>query len=530
MAMFASLGMAQTVASLPAGAGGTDAKTAQKMAGSHQTPKPLEGCFGSLADALERQQWVEAHGELPKHEYRAPRKAGEGVTYTYSGFNSEGGGTGDNGNPRGGMVNFNLNPFACDSVCSDGGLSPYAFVKDGKLYAIQPIQNREDGSCPKQQRTIFDANTFELLEQETFDTAHGGKTSYCGMYFAYDELSDVIWALSTETETIYTPLFDNIQTTYLNIYDPLTGRLNRVGALGEWRYTGDDMDNYALKSLCCIEGNLYSQLKRGDKMILVRINPWTLETTQVGKTDMTTKGCVDLNPMIMKDESTLLVNHYDLYTGTTYYEVSTFSRDQGATVKTTEVEKLPTGYSMFYQRPETLTQTASNMEPVEDLAVSVDDAFTEISVSFTVPSRMADGSELEYPYWVTDLQKTVRPTVFIDGNATTAVIDCGTNVAYGKKATAKVVLADNSWLDIKPGLHTVALKLFSNYNGAHFHNSSVTAVLGSDAPSAVSSPKLAIADGVATISWTAPTVAEHEDFGGTFAPSALTYTVIRDDG
>lgn len=530
LAMLASQGMAQTVASWPAVASGTDAAmAAQKMVANQQTFKPLEVGFGSAADAWERQQWVEAHGELPKQEFHAPMRAEEGVTYTYSGFNLEAGGAGDNGMARAGMVNFNLNPFAGDSVCSDGGLSPYAFVKDGKLYAIQAIQNRSDGTCPKQQRTIYDANTFELLEQETFDTAHGGKTSYCGMYFAYDELSDVIWALSTETVTVYTPLFDNIETTYLNIYDPATGRLKRVGALGQWKYTNEGKDNYTLKSLCCIEGNLYSQLKRGDKMVLVRIDPYTLENKQVGKTDITTNGCVDLNPMIMKNETTLLVNHYDLYTGTTYYEVSTLSRDQGATVKTTEVEKLPTGYSMFYQRPETLTQTPSNMEPVEDLAVSVDDAFTEISVTFTVPSRMADGSELEYPFWVTDMQKSVRPTIFIDGNATTAVVDCGSSVAYGKTATAKVVLADNSWLDIKPGLHTVALKLFSNYSEAKFHNCSVTSVFGSDAPSAVSSPKLSIADGVATISWSAPTEAQHEDFGGVFDSSALTYTVVRDD-
>ena len=88
------------------------------------------------------------------------------------------------------MVNFNLTPFACDTVSSDSGLSPYSYTAKGKLYCFLPIQDGATGNYNTIVRTVYDANTLELLSKKTFTNANGN-SSYVPYMMSYDDQRDV---------------------------------------------------------------------------------------------------------------------------------------------------------------------------------------------------------------------------------------------------------------------------------------------------------------------------------------------------
>lgn len=74
-----------------------------------------------------------------------PRRASEEQrVWQYTGFNA-GAGTKEDGTETGGFVNFSLLPFACDTVSSDNGTSPYSYMAKGKLYCFLPFYDQSTG-------------------------------------------------------------------------------------------------------------------------------------------------------------------------------------------------------------------------------------------------------------------------------------------------------------------------------------------------------------------------------------------------
>ena len=67
---------------------------------------------------------------------KATQKAdAENKMWTYTGFNVEAG-TKEDGSKTGGLVDFNLQPFECDTVSSDNGLSPYSGQTHQTFYLL----------------------------------------------------------------------------------------------------------------------------------------------------------------------------------------------------------------------------------------------------------------------------------------------------------------------------------------------------------------------------------------------------------
>lgn len=480
-----------------------------------QSPWPI----WSLSDKAAYGQYVTAQGSKPALspayvQKRSPYAPEDDTQYTYTGFNLSAGLSADGTTSTGGMVNFNLNPFACDTVSSDSGVSPYSYVKDGKLYCYLPIYDSTTSTYSQFTLTVYDANTLEKLEQTTLANPTG-ETSRVPYIISYDDARDVVYAISIEN---YAANGDGT-SYYLNIINPTTHQLQRIGYIGGWR-SDRDKGNVNIKGFTATSGTLRLQ-NADDSLYIDELDPMTLSLTRVGRTTMPMLYLYGQQPMIY-DSSTgnLLVNHYDMDNGTVYYNIAPYLA-WGATdnvLKTEEIEKAPTGFTYFYQRPATKpTYTTSTLGDISDLAVTVEGTSTTAHVSFTVPSTTTDGHAVDIPSYGS---KNLRCYVYVDNNYT-SVSTLPSSITYGDKLAFD--------LELTSGLHIVTVQLYPLFSEMAQTRKGTQVVCGYDAPTAVTDAQLAINDGVATITWTAPTTGRYADFGSTFDASSLTYTVVRNN-
>jgi len=313
---------AQTVLTLPRVAQPADASVAgtQQRVASKTVNKlsPTEGLI-----TAEDQAVLEAFnqtGNLPASfaPVLGPDEPEDSTLYRYTGFNAYAGVTSE-GNATGGWVNFNLEPFACDTVRSCKEATPYSYVQGDKLYTFAPVYDYSVSGYPTVIRTTFDANTLELLEQKTFTNCNPtGDKSRVPYLLTYDDSRDVVWVISMGDGT---PTGAHGATYYLNILDTATCKLKRMGMLGYYD-SSLEKGNYSPRGFVAGYGTLYVQL-RDDKIYLGKIDPTTLETTVIGSTSMPNLYIYGQQPMIYDSNmGYLLVNHYDMSNGTQYYRVS----------------------------------------------------------------------------------------------------------------------------------------------------------------------------------------------------------------
>lgn len=365
---------------------------AESMSTDYKSPWPLQ----TFDEKTIYSRFIKEKGNVPTLiapiPYKTSAKAESEILYTYTGFNA-GAGLDENGNATGGMVNFNLTPFACDTVSSDSGLSPYSYTAKGKLYCFLPIQDGATGNYNTIVRTVYDANTLELLSKKTFTNANGN-SSYVPYMMSYDDQRDVVFAISMENVR-----YQGYGGTdyYLNILDTATCRLQRVGFLGSYR-AYKTSGNYNPKGFVAGYGSLFVQLA-DDSIYMAKIDPVTCKTTIIGRTKMPNQYVYGQQPMIYNvAEGSLLVNHYDFNYGTVYYKVSPFvpygSKED--TCKTVLVEKTPTGFTYFYKRPEAETTFSKlQLDDINDLVVSVAEGSNDANISFTIPSTVNGGENIE---------------------------------------------------------------------------------------------------------------------------------------
>lgn len=507
---------AQTVLTVPQkGKPGKDALANPKK----QTAAVAEGFKSawplySLGDKQAFGNYVSAKGARPAAPAFGVKKASaaseDAVVYTYTGFNQAAGHTED-GSETGGLVNFNLKPFACDSVSSDPGLSPYSYMAKGKLYSFMPHMDVATGKYTSLTRTTYDANTLAKIDERTVDTPEG-TADRMPYILSYDDSRDVVYAISMGASS------NNIQPYYLNVLDTATCKLQRIGKIGE--YNGYlPKGSYNPRAFVATGGVLRIQ-NDDDSLYIEELNPITLERKIVGSTTMPTQYTYGLQPMIYDaNKGYLLINHYDFNFGTVYYKVSPYvaygAKDR--VLKTEEVEKTPTGFTFFYQRPETeASYFKYTLADIADLKVDVPDGGTKAAVSFTVPDKDNKGNAIDFPSYA---PKNLKCNIYVD-NQWVSAEGIPATINYGSKITATV--------DLTPGLHTVTVQLYPMFNEVEGIRNARNVVVGYDAPDAVGSPTLAIAGDKATITWEAPVKGKFADFGSDFDASDITYKVVRD--
>ena len=210
---------------------------------------------------------------------KAARKAdAEKKMWTYTGFNVEAG-TLEDGTKTGGLVDFNLQPFECDSVSSDTGVSPYSYTAKGKLYCFLPIMDVATGEYTSMTRTTYDANTLERLDQRTVKMP--GTKDRVPYLITYDEQRDVVYAISMLTN----PPEATGEGYYLNVLDTATCQLQRIGYLGN--YTGDrKKGNFSPKAFVSTYSGQMLVQNSDDSLYIEEIDPMTCERKLIGRTEL----------------------------------------------------------------------------------------------------------------------------------------------------------------------------------------------------------------------------------------------------
>lgn len=476
-----------------------------------------DGGYLTIADQLAVEEF--GSGPIPMTPVFNPFGPEDDTKYTYTGINIAAG-LSDDGRQTGGLVNFNLNPFACDTVSSHSGIAPYAYMKKGKLNCVLPTSDWT-GKYTTLQRTVYDANTLEYEDMFTSEVGHGGSSAYAPYMMTYDDRRDVVYCVTFD-------YIGGVETYYLNIFDEDTNTVKRIGRLGDYISSRPDKENYSIRNICAGYGTLYA-LIRFDELCLAKINPVTCETEIIGPIDIPTKYLYGVQPMIYDANSGYFtLNHYTLELGTTYYQLSSYADLTTKRIKATELEKTPTGFSMFYVRPEmdNTTKYTNELEAITDLEYSVN-SDGDIDISFTVP----DGSNIEWPAWA---YKVAFVSINIDdsGCGLTGYSGNLRSVNLGEKisGTIEINKGPNDWKYIAPNmLHTLTIVL-SNSQGFYApYRLSSNFVLGDDAPATVNNITSKVEDNEVTLSWTAPTESRFADFGTTVDLSNVTYTVVRDN-
>lgn len=508
--------------------GGSQASAAAKLsAGSNAKLQSASGAqeFRSLlplSAAVDRDffnKYTSDKGSQPQTVLKVkPTKSvrskadAEKKMWNYTGFNVAAG-TKDDGTATGGLVDFNLQPFECDTVSSDGGLSPYSYMAKGKLYCFLPKMDAASGLFTSMTRTTYDANTLERLDQRTIKLP-GGKDRVPYL-ITYDEQRDVVYAISMLSD----PPEATGEGYYLNVLDTATCQLQRVGYLGN--YSGDrKKGNFSPKALVSTySGQMFVQ-NSDDSLYIEEIDPMTCERKVIGRTEMPQEYTYGLQPMIYDSNSgNLIVNHYDFNNGTQYYKVAPFLAygQKDNVLKTELIENAPTGFNYFYKRPEANNISYKyQLADISDLKATVDDN-GKATVEFTVPSTDNKGNNIEIPSWSNN---NVRIWVYVD-NQYTAVDGLPSQMKLGDKLSFTT--------DLKGGMHIITIMVSPMYNETSSIKNSVILTSGYDAPAMVGNPKLTIDDSKATITWEAPTQGRYADFGSKFDATDLTYKVVRNN-
>ena len=501
--------------STPLRAGAKAGLHSATQASEYKSPLPL----AALSDRDVFSSFVAATGSKPSLVQKvqptksAKRNADAEKTWNYTGFNMQAG-TAADGSATGGLVDFNLQPFECDTVSSDNGVSPYSYMAKGKLYCFLPHMDMSTGNYTSVTRTTYDANTLERLEQKDFSLP--GSRDKVPYLISYDSQRDVVYAISMLSNP---PEDYGVgEGYYLNVLDTATCKLQRIGYLGGYSFDRKKGNLSPKAFVTTTSGQLFLQ-NSDDSIYINEIDPATCEMKVIGRTDIPQQYTYGLQPMIYDGNSgNLLINHYDFTNGTQYYKVAPYLAygQKDNVLKTELVENVPTGFTYIYRRPESETQYFKfQLADISDLKADVDDN-GKATISFTIPDTDDKGNKIEIPSWS---YNTARVYVYID-NQYTNVEGMPTQAKLGDKLTLSADVAGT-------GMHIITVNVSPMYNETKGVKNSVIITNGYDAPAMVGNPSLSIENDKAVITWTAPTEGRYADFGSKFDPSDLTYKVVR---
>lgn len=415
-----------------------------------------------------------------------------------------------------GWVSFKLNPFAenRDLMVLNDEAVPYSYIRGNSLYTFAPVSEFDTWVYDYVYTGIilneFDANTLEWKSRDIL-TLPSNSMAYVPYIMTYDDTRGIVWAISMENG--YTNGYSSTDY-YLNIYDPYSKRLKRMGHLGSW--SGASVSgNFNPKGFTAYgTGGILYLLNCDTTMDLCIVNPSTCEVSVLGATTMPTEYVYGLQPMIYDaDNGVFVVDHYDFIDGTAFYQVDSWAVN--GICNTSLIEYASTGYESFYRRPATVaTGTIYQLDEIADMAAT-DKGNGSVTLSFTVPSTCDGGSAVDIPYYATD---AVKATYRHDGEA--VEIEGSSSLTLGAKTSV-------TFTNVADGVHTFSVALKPAYNELGGNTAGMAILVGSDAPAEVGNPTLVIADNVATITWDAPGAGLHSDFGNNFSGQGMTYRVVR---
>ena len=517
----------------------------------------------SDADRMAWGRYLLENGQAPqlgseaKATNKAPRRDPYGPEddkeYRFSGFNAYAGLADDGTTQTGGMVNFNISSvnygaetnwkyekgedlFECDTVSSAPYLSPYSYMANGKLYCFLPnVTQHWTGAYlyPNMTVTVYDALTFEQLEQQTVDIP-GQKKSYAPWTLGYDSQNDKVYAISFSAASEES---DGLEHYYLSLMDTETWQLKRLARI-------DDIDGERIvpRGLCCNYGTIYINYTYNNRVWLARFDLSKMQLVSVGAmADVQGRYIISQQPMIYDAKTyKILLNHYDMENGGQFFLVNTYAPstwdpDLGMSVPTGDIETINlvnttdhitygTSYTMFYERPTTTSggTELKDWQAIDDFELTINNETEEITVKFTLPeAKYADGTDFQFESY--NYQKV---TANFSTTNMGPIYPSGywSNLEYGDVV--------EKTFQVNPGLHFITIKVTpADYNISQTVNPIIltkTIFVGYDAPEAPLNPTLTFTDSqTAKITWQAPEKSRFYDFDTEFAADEMTYTVVN---
>lgn len=470
---------------------------------SRMTPNQ-KAIFFPFEYAKEMKSRYGAIAYVQKSAMNTPQVAG--VDYKFVGFNAA----------LPGIEQFNLSPFVRDTLVVDSNLTQYSYYNDGKYVTFLPIKDSSTGAFHYMDCITYDADNWE--KDDSVRIAIDGQRDV-PYITVYDDQNGMYYSITMET-SMDTGVSDVGDYYYLNILNPTTNKMTRIGKICSWMLK-DDSHQESINGALVINGDIYA-IDNYNR--LVKIDKTTAALSVVGKMKIgyANAKLTDYNQVVgiqgmamEKSSGDLIISHLDWLEGAALYRIHLNSITDGV-ISSEKITDTSNSFLYMYAQPD--AKESNKLTQPSAFNVSVGDDMTA-TLSFTAPTKLINGKTLP-----TD-KGSLMIKCSVDGKA----IDLGSSYANGVKPGANV----KSSFTLTQGLHTLSVTLsasgFDSSLGDIVSSDACAAVVyaGYDAPAAPASAKLSISNNNASISWSASTGGKNAQWGAKFDANDITYTVIR---
>lgn len=485
-------------------------KAAREIFFPQQYCQELLECNPALKERMEKMKSV------PRYLSRTDGYGDDGDLYTsedgykFTGLNNNAGGIDSWGTGIPGLVDFNIKPFAADTVITGSRVSRYLLYANGRVYTFVPVYSSDYSSV-----NGIDCFTLNPLTWKMLDSVRVSASSFADVPYlsAFDKKNGIVYSITLDEST-----GDDLY--YLNTLDMKTFRLKRLAYLGGYSFENAPVKKRVLtpKSLVYADGSLY-MLDSGKA--LYTINTINGDLTKVATfTFPYADEAYGLQGLCYDEsEGVFLYNFNSLWTGAIFYNVNLEGGEDFDQVTVDSVGVPNSNYHYIFEKPDSSIVNNDRIKSINDLTVSIEG--TSANVSFTVPDSTEGGLK------VTDAAvRSLSVYAYVDGTYQVLSDAVQSNSQLGQKITTTLNGLGN-------GRHVITFSCSYNLNYPYSityeqpQNSSKIVFVGNDVPVAVGNPKASINNNIATISWTAPTEGQNSQFGAVFDGSKLAYTVIR---
>jgi len=407
----------------------------------------------------------------------------------------------------GGMVGFDIEPLSVeysmiDTIYAHPKMAPYGYLSENIYYAYCPNFSNTTGTYTSMDYMGWDIRNWNVTDSMRVRITNG--TSDIPYIGCYDPVTGIDYAITFGKE-------NGVETYYSYIVDPGTHKLKRLAKLGIY----DNAENFTSYKAMFSDGVEIYALNRDNVM---RIDRKTGLATEVGHFDFEHNSYGI--QAIRYDNGRFIFDHYDLYTGTSFWSFSLDNIGADGLIQKELIGYIPTGWDHIFRAPSVELCESEVLSNVKDLkAVASDDQHA--TITFSVPSTTTSGIALSST-------TMANVTVLIDGQAITLP---ETQYALGSKVSVEVEGLEPTCLHFvsaqcDPVHEWSAVEPFAlvgnTLRGVPF-------CAGADAPGQVSNIRVTALSDVNRIkvSWSAPTSARYAAFGSSFDKNDVTYKVVN---
>lgn len=410
---------------------------------------------------------------------------------------------------------FSVNPFSSETLAVSSSLTEYSYYYSGKYCSLKPIYNSTTRQYDQMDCVTFNTSDWEVDDSVRIKIAGQGEVPYIS---AYDSSTGMIYSVTMET-TLGTDDQNSGDYYYLNVLNPETFKLTRIGDLCQW-ILRDATRQQSIQGMTIANGVIYA-IDNYNRLITIDKTNANIEIVGKMKIGYGSSSMPDYNQIdglqgmaYEPATNSILISHLDWVEGAVMYRAYIDDITDGV-VRTEKLDATSTSYLYMYTNP--ATEEVNRLQQAADFSV-VAGTNENVAISFVAPEYLVNGVQLTG-------NGKIKAICRVDGKEYSLGDASTVGVAPGEQVNTNITLPD--------GLHTISLELiasgFDSSLGIVGKSDAVSRVayVGYDVPEAPATATLTITDNTATISWEAPTKGANEQWGATFDASDITYNIVR---